>query len=819
MKYIISCLFAVFNIFCTFSQIRGQILNEQNKPIPYANVLVQNSYIGTSANENGFYELPIKVEGTYTLIYKSIGFENFQKQVQITNFPITVNVVLKEETNALEEMVITATKEDPAYYIIRNVLANKKKNQDKIQSYSVDFYSKGSFIVDSLPDKILFVDLKEEKKELDSIKTNYVYLSETFSELKYQKPNKYSENVWASKVSGNDNGFSLNTGLQSNLDFYNNNIKQLDQAISPFANNTFTYYTFKLVTTFLDDHNQLINKIKVSPKSNVTPTFSGYVYIVENSWEIYAIDLTILGKSVKKPFIESFAIQQNFEYNSNLQIWTKQSQAVTIKMGLFGAKLRGNFLYVFTNYNINPTFNLNDFSKTIVKFSDDSNKKDSIFWNTNRPIALTDTEKNDYKIKDSLQIVSKNKEDSLRLKNNTFKIRKLITGYTYQSPKKIDTFRYNGLLNQYGFNTVQGYFLGTQLSYVKKDTVAQKNIHLTAHVNYGFSEQRWRASGDFTKVIHAKTNTAYTISGGSAIVQYNNENPISNLVNSVASLAFNKNFAKFYNKDFVAIGFKTDLYDGIQVQSKLEYANRSALQNHSHVNIFNLNTEFTSNNPLIPNNDALAFTKNTLTKFTIGTQIRFGNKYIEKPNQKQVITNDKFPVLFLKYENAFTSNIKDYHFQNIKLNIKYTLNLNEYGKLNTNSTTFTFINQNKQLEFIDYQHFNGNQTYVYNNQLVNNQFFLLPYYSHSTQKAAVTSHIAYNDKGFIINKIPLLKQTQWNIIANFNLLSTSHRNTYIEYAVGFDNLGFGKFRIFKLQYTQSNAVDKGFVFGINTNIF
>ena len=801
------------------AQIKGQVTDMNNNPVAFANVYIQNSYIGTSTNENGFYELPVKKTGNYIVVFKSIGYKNEQKTINITTLPYTINTVLQEETNVLNEMVITAKTEDPAYEIIRNVLANKQKNQNKIKGYAVDFYSKGSFIVDSLPDKILFIDLKTEKEEIDSIKTNYIYLSETFSRLKFEKPNQYNETVFASKVSGNDNGISLNTGLQSNLDFYNNNLKQLDNSISPLSNFALSYYKYKLINTFLDEHNHLINKIQVIPKSTATATFFGDIYIVENSWEIYAVDLKITGKSIKKPFINEFNIQQSFEFNSTLKLWTKQSQAVTIKMGLFGAKIRGNFLYVFNNYSINPEFNSNDFGKTIVTFTENSNKKDSTFWSNNRPIALSTEEFKDYKIRDSLQIVNKNRADSIRIKSNQFKFKKIISGYTYKTKGDVQTFFYSGLLDHYGFNTVQGYFLGSQLVYTKKDTINNNNLSIGTKINYGFSEQRWRATAYINKTINYKTKTWTKISGGTTIVQYNTNNPITNLVNSVATLAFNKNFAKYYNKKFVALNFGTSFIDGIDITTNFEYAQRSALQNNSHVNFLNLNTQYTSNNPLDPLNDAIAFNRNSIAKLNIALNITFGNKYIERPTGKQTITNNRYPSLFLQYENAFASSLKNYNYQNIKATIKYNLNLENYGKLYSNTSWFGFINQNKNLLFIDYHHFNGNQTYIYNNNLVNNQFFLLPYYSHSTQKNALNSHIAYNDKGFIINKIPLLKHTQWNIIANFNILSSYNKATYYEYAVGFDNLGFGKFRLFKLQYTTNTMYDHGIMFGINTVFF
>ena len=42
-----------------------------------------------------------------------------------------------------------------------------------------------------------------------------MYLSETVSKITFQKPDKLKETIIASKVSGNDNGFSFNTALNT----------------------------------------------------------------------------------------------------------------------------------------------------------------------------------------------------------------------------------------------------------------------------------------------------------------------------------------------------------------------------------------------------------------------------------------------------------------------------------------------------------------------------------------------------------------------------------------------------------------------------
>ena len=43
---------------------------------------------------------------------------------------------------------------------------------------------------------------------------------------------------------------------------------------------------------------EIINKIKVTPKRITEPAMEGYIYIVDDSWEIYAVDLSITEKCV-----------------------------------------------------------------------------------------------------------------------------------------------------------------------------------------------------------------------------------------------------------------------------------------------------------------------------------------------------------------------------------------------------------------------------------------------------------------------------------------------------------------------------------------
>ncbi|MDV7392854.1 DUF5686 family protein, partial [Arthrospira platensis SPKY1] len=204
------------------AQIRGLITDEINRPMPFVNIYIENSYIGTTSNDKGQYELQLK-PGKYTVVYQSIGYKTQKKEITLDVTPVVINVRLIEEQYQLQEVVVNAN-ENPAHPIIRQAIANRKKNRDKIQRYTSDFYSKGKFKLKNLPKKFMGVEVDADEMLLDSTRSGIIYLSETVSKITFERPNKLKEHIVASKISGDNNGFSFNTALNANFEFYENTI-------------------------------------------------------------------------------------------------------------------------------------------------------------------------------------------------------------------------------------------------------------------------------------------------------------------------------------------------------------------------------------------------------------------------------------------------------------------------------------------------------------------------------------------------------------------------------------------------------------------
>ncbi len=788
----------------SFAQIRGSISDDKGNPMAFVNIYVQNTYIGTTSNEQGKFELNVKTPGTYIILFQYLGYKTEKKIVEAQSFPQTVDVVLLEEEIKLNEVVIDPNV-NPANEIIRNAIKNRIVNSEKTAKYKADFYSRGIFRVKNLPKSILGQKLDFFDDVIDSTRSGILYLSETVSKITFQKPDKLKEVIVASKISGNDNGFSFNSAAQANFDFYENFLDFDVRVISPISENAFNYYKYKFEGSFTDENNQLINKIKVTPKRETEPTMNGYIYIVDDSYAIYAVDLSIKGSQMQNPALNSLRIKQSFSYNNLNKIWAKNTQTIDFEAGIFGINMSGNFTYVYSNFEFPTQFERKTFTAEVLRFEENANKKEDSFWETIRPVPLTNEETTDYLKKDALQTKKKSKVylDSIDDKRNKFRLLDIISGYSYDNSFKKWSLRYEGPIFSTAFNTVQGYNSSVGFSYSKNNEEKRSYTRIGSRFNYGFAEEKLRVTASLVKKFNNTDDSTLSIYGGSVASQFNANNPISNIVNSISSLFFVNNFMKLYEKNFVSANFGREIVNGLNLNANLEYSERKPLQNNSDQRSVKSDDIYTSNNPLLPFDFVTpAFERHNVVKGSILARIRFGQEYWTRPDGKFNLRNDKYPSLAVAYEKAFAATETNYEYDFISARVSHDWSIGNKGEMQMNFKAGKFFNA-ENIAFTDFKHFNGNQTNVANGGSYTNTFNNLPYYALSTNDQYFETHIEHNDKGYIMNKIPLLNKLQSQLVLGFHNLAIPNQKPYQEFSVGLDNLGFGKFRLLRLDYLRS----------------
>lgn len=818
MNKFLLVLLLSFLSFTSFSQIQGHVTDDKNQSLPFVNIYIENTYVGTTSNEEGNFELSITTPKTYTIVFQYLGYKTVKKTVTIEQFPFELNATLVEEQISLNEVVINAN-ENPADIIIRKTIAKRKENLEKIQAYKANFYSRGLIRIKDAPEKILGQEVGDLGGGLDSTRSGVIYLSETISDITFLRPDNLKEKITASKVSGDDNGFSFNTASDVDYNFYNNTIELGNQIVSPIANNAFSYYKYALEGVFYDDKGHLINKVKVIAKRENDPIFQGYIYIVEDQWTIYALELKITGKQARIPAVDFITITQNFSFSDPDKIWAKISQQIDFKYGIFGIKGDGRFTAIYSNYDFNQNIMNSNFGKEIVSFVDEANKKDSIYWKTFRPVPLTDEELTDYIKKDSIQIVRKSKTylDSIDQKNNKFKFGDIFSGYNYSNTYEKWNIGITSPISALSFNTVQGWNGSIAMYYRKNYDDYKRFFTVNGSLNYGFSDDKLRGSLTATYKFNNISRPYLTISGGVLTQQFNSSNPISNALNTGFSLFSEKNYMKLYEKAYGQLSFSNELFNGLQFYSTLSYERRKALFNTTDQAWYPKdNRVYSSNNPLDPNAYGIApFETHNILKLNINATVNFGQKYMSYPDSKFNIPNTKFPTLNIGYEKGFGSTNSNYNFDQLKVRLNQGFSIADKGHFDYNIKAGTFFNAD-DIAFMDYHHFNGNQTNIGEGSYLN-VFNNLPYYSLSTNSSYLEMHAEHDFNGFILGKIPLLNKLNFNLILGAHALSTPEVSPYQEYTIGLDNIGWGKFRFLRLDYVrsyQSGFQSDAIIFGI-----
>jgi len=802
-----------------FSQIIGNVNDTNGNPLAFVNIYIEGTYIGTTSNDEGNYELNVSEKKRFTIVFKYLGYKTLKNELNIDAFPYVVDVSLEEEQITLDEVIINSN-HNPANRIIRQTIANRKAMLESIKSYKADFYSRGLIRIKNAPEKILGQEIGDLGGGLDSTRSGIIYLSETISKIEFQRPDKLKEKIIASKVSGNDNGFSFNNASDVDYNFYNNTVELGNQIVSPIADYAFNYYRYKLEGIFYDESGNLINKIKVIPRRENDRIFTGTIYIVEDQWTIYALELDITGQQAQIPAADIITLKQTFSFSEKDKLWALISQSIDFKYGIFGIKGDGRFTAVYSTYNFNPSFTKNTFTKEVLSFENEANKKDSTYWNSIRPVPLTNEEINDYVTKDSIQVVRESKSylDSIDAKNNTFKLPNILFGYNYQNSYKDWNLNFGSPLLNLNFNTVQGYNSQISINYRKNLDEFRRYFNVNTTLNYGVDDKRLRITGSLTYKLNNISSPFVTLSGGITTQQFNASQPISPLVNSISTLFFEDNYMKLYDKSFAQISYSQEWFNGFRFYSTLSYERRNPLLNTTNQTFINdKNNTYTSNNPLNETAFGIAsFNPHNIFKLNVSARINFGQEYLSYPNSKFNIPNSKYPTLFLGYEKGFGATDSDYNFDQIKARLYQGFNVANKGYLQYNLRAGTFFNAD-DIAFIDFKHFNGNQTHIGSSSSYTNVFNNLPYYALSTNKSYFEFHAEHDFKGYILGKIPLLNTLNYNLVIGAHTLSTNNNTPYHEFSIGIDNIGFKKFRFLRLDYVrsyQNGFKSDAFIFGI-----
>ncbi len=838
------------------AKISGYVSNEEREALPFATLYVKEIDYGTTSNLEGYYEIELK-NGTYTVIVQFLGYETQEIILTVNNVNIRKDIYLKTQSLLLPNLTYKVGKEDPAYAIMRRVIAKSKYHLYQCKSYTTEVYVKGSGRLVNVP---FFLRNRLRKEGIDSSR---VFMVESLSSIEYEMPNIYRQKVISIKSTMEENAPDPMPFIKTS--FYQ---PRLPGALSPISPVAFNHYRFRYEGSF-KDKGVVVNKIYVEPKIKGDIVFEGFLNIIEDLWAIHSLDFNTLYQGfnvnikqiyhpiepeVWMPVTHRFNVDGSFlgfklefkyvavnngyqvELNdqfidslgSNLKISeSNQSNAKTDEILDLDLKperelTKKDMRKIMRNYEKQALQESGQNDKVLfneeITIDSTAYKKDSFFWSEIRPIPLSAIEVKNYELKDSLfleQLEDRRKDSIRNEKNKKFRLHHIIVGNDYKLSEKID-LSWQPLWNKISFNSVEGWNLHTGIDLGYNIDSARK-LSFGPTIRYGFSSKRWYGSMymkyNFLKFMH--TGEVF-ISGGKYIYQINRNNPIPFWLNMAGSLFFHENFMKLFERKFLDFFWKQPLSSDFLFTLNASWEDKSPLENTTEFSFFEQEKEYGPNNPENILIGETIFNPYQQLFFNLNMTYLPFIRFIERNGVRSVVPGSS-PEFNLGYSIALspgTEKILSYH--RLNTGIRYTHNFGVGNRLDlyfAGSKIFA----NSSLAFPEFTHFNGNRTPLISGDMYSS-FRMLDYYFYNTNDYHIETHLFYQFRKLLITQIIYARMAGIREDLIIKYLYSNTLKNYIELGYALENL----FNIFRLelvgQFDNFDYRGLGFRIGFSKNI-
>lgn len=816
-RYLFLIFLYVLPVAAKAAIVKGVVTNELGEALSFSSITIKNTTKGTVANSHGAYALSMP-PGEFVMVCHHVGYKVMEQSISVEGSDITINFKLSPQALAMPEVVIKKG-EDPALEIMRQAIKKRAFYNRQVDSFTVDVYIKGIIRSGAVPNKVLGqkVDKAALKRQgIDSIGRGILFLSESETKVAFTHPDKIKMEVVSSRKSGSGYGLSV----PFSVNFYSENVVLLNGNmaprgfISPLADAAFRYYSFRYEGNFFEG-DRMIDRIRVTPKRKNDPLFSGFIQVVDGEWRLHSVSLSVC-KNYSLDLLDTVKITQ-VHAAINDDTWRVQNQVISFAANILGFNLAGNFLNVYSNYNVRPGFPKKFFDRIILKYNTAFNKRDSSYLGYRRPVALEPEENHSFLVKDSVQkketdsMYSQSTIDSLRRARKPVRLRQFFWGgisRNFYDSVAWKTYRLEPMFKGLQFNSVEGVTLSTQQTYTILPRYGHHQFNVGLNTRYGFSNKHLNIFGSFSitpKSSHNR-NQSFIFSGGKRVLQFNRENPIAEFSNSLSTLFYRRNYLKIYETWFGRAEYSRKFDNGLRLQATVNYEDRMPLENR---NDFSL---FYKDNDLLPNHPyelaSVSFTAHAATVASVTVSFQPGQKYIQLPERKVAI-GSSYPTFEIQYTKGLPGLFNSTaNFDKWRLTSYDEVNLKLLGQFRYRANIGGFL-QNENVDLPDFQHFNGNQL-LFNYHYLNS-FQLAPYYRYSTTTGFYTLvHAEHHFNGLLTNKVPLFNRLKWHLVGGTNTFYVNNHNYYMEVFAGFENI----FKILRVDFITTIQPEPGRQFGL-----
>ena len=578
-KYLL--FFLLFGFGSAYSQtisISGKVIDAQlGDALPYANIRVLSTSLGTAANISGEYELKLQPKN-YSFVASYIGYYSDTISVDVRDNIKHLDFSLRKTEIQFPEIVIRPG-ENPALEIIRKAIERKKERNEKLNSYEFEAYTKGIIrTTDEISARGHTVSAGVGTGE-DSSALKITGILENQSKGYFKKPNEFKEVIIARKQSANfPPTINILTGGRLIQNFYENDIAFFSGDIpGPISDDALDYYYYYIENVVLKNDRKVF-KLYMQPENSDDPGFVGNIFINDSTFDLIQVELELNRSANPGGIFDTISIFQQFaSYDS---IYMPVDYRLFAKGNVLGlAKFGFELNTILYDYKINPQLSDDLFTKAIVTVLPDADKKDSTYWTTTQTIPNTVEEDKAYNRIDSLSKVPVTFWDQFSW----------LSTRTYFS----ENFSTNGTLNFWRFNSVEGFT--PRLGFYLEDYFDER-LNSSLDFAYGFADKRFKTDFSFEYLLGNYRTTSINFNAYNSIrILFGSSDEYADLTASLLALLNKEEFRNYYYSSGFDLKIQSEVFPVLSLSAGFLNRKDKSAQNNTNFSFFRKDKEYPVN--------------------------------------------------------------------------------------------------------------------------------------------------------------------------------------------------------------------------------
>ncbi len=297
-------------------EVSGYVQDEKNKePIPFSNVWIKGTFVGTMTDVNGYFKLSISDNDT--LAISSVGYHPFEIPAkQITDIPLVIYLV--EQVQELGEVTVKP-EVSRAKVLFGKIQEHKKENREqvsRVHNYKT-LETKTVYLAVDSTSKIIrsFGNLDDVTVQMENqtLRFSPVYLSEQARFISNDSVSVLYEKKDAifPRLKQALESVVLNN-VVVDMDFYKEQVNIMERGfISPLSNSALSHYNLYLNDSTQTDNSKYYH-FSFAPKNKYDALFTGHFTVEDGSFALTAIDVYI-AQTANLNFVNGFKGQIQYK--------------------------------------------------------------------------------------------------------------------------------------------------------------------------------------------------------------------------------------------------------------------------------------------------------------------------------------------------------------------------------------------------------------------------------------------------------------------------------------------------------------------------